>query len=187
MKILLKSAIIAISLLAFSCSRGLDLSGIPLNQFQIPTKVYYSTLPLEIQIKGFRCEITYPHGKDLYLMKWLRREPREQFFQEIRYSEGRKNVLLVLNYSRNYTVRSCFVIWQNGDSGPRNTADAYFYDVDIGKYTDTLATNIDQNVIRQMFPDLKCAITRKTYSKIDVDFNRDFQNLDFFKSIRFTD
>jgi len=179
--------IFVLILVLSSCAERRESTNIPAEQFRIPTEVIDSHLPLEVQITQFRCELKMAHGKDIYLVEPLHIGLEGWHFKKIQYSEGLNNVMILLGYSPKNDIKSCFLIWQNGDSGPKDVTDMQFFDTDIGRDTNFIETNIDDDIVKEMYPDIKCTITRKIYKEIRIDFNKDLQNLDFFKNIKLVD
>jgi hypothetical protein len=164
--------------IAFSCNRPNNYV-IPADQYQIPLAMNLSHLPLNIQNVEFKCEIRKANSREFYLMT--------RIGKKIQYSDyGSKEVLIFWRVFKEGVNKSCFIRWENGNSG-MDAYDAEFYDTDIGKYTKWIETNIDENIVKEMYPDIKCSITKKTYAKIEIDYDKDLQNLDFFRNIKFVE
>ena len=185
MNMYIKAIAILIFISFISCNRSDNYIKIPVNQYQIQTDIIYSKLPLDLQIVMFRYEYRKAHGRRLYLMQPLPTY-NEYVYKEIQCSEGTNNFLIYIRYSKDYQTKSCYLSWEN-ESDPELPVDGQFYDISIGKFTKWIKTNLSEDVIRRMYPDAKCPIIHKVYSKIEIDFNKDMKSLDFFKSIKFVE
>jgi hypothetical protein len=175
----IKAFYVIVICLFVSCSGKKNNLYISTDQFQITTR-FIDENPILYGYRNYYCEYETAHEKEIYCLKWLDNSTRI-----IQYNKGTTKILIFLKDFGNGRIKSCFIMWQNENSLPGIPEDCASFDVKIDKYTKWIKTNMNENIIKELYPDIKCSIVKKTYNKIEIDFTKDVKTLEFFNNIKF--
>jgi hypothetical protein len=172
-------------------------------ELSIPLKEYNILIEInQVEYGNDRVEFNdyyywYNMTKTLFMHKWIDSDKvliRFHDFVGMATPERPKdkrmipldNVMLIyLSQKRNCNTKCCYIKWKNDDYLDEKGIKWRYSDLDIGKSTIKLETNIDSLVIKNIYPDLKCAVEFKKYKNISIDYYYDMRFLDFFKHIKF--
>lgn len=179
MNLAIKTTAIMFVLILMACNENENRNAESfIQQYQIPAEIIDSS-PRFNRI-NFSHELETPHSRKLFYIKWLRHK-----IKKIHYTNSAVNILIFLKISDYNKNKANFIMWKNGNKYPDAPSDGAFYDVEIGGYTRWIKSNMDETIVREMYPEIKCNVTKETYSKIVIDFNKEVESLDFFRSIEF--